>query len=67
MPSGLSRCKCYASNEASNLLNKINIPVFQTNALILEFPRLETPMEMLCELQGLSRTSPQGALGMDEL
>ena len=63
MLSGLSRCKCYASNEASDLLNEIHIPVFQTNTLDREFPQTQ----MSCELQGVARTSPQGASEMDGL
>jgi len=65
--SGLSRCKCYASDEASNLLNEVDIPVFRTNTLILEFPQQAAILRGLYELQGLARTSPQVASGMDEL
>ena len=69
MPSGLRRCKCYASNVARHLLNEINTLVFRTNTLILKIS-LQTAMNSnlvwLYELQGLARTSPQGALGMDE-
>ena len=34
---GLSCGKCDASDEASHLLNEIDIPGFQTNTLILGF------------------------------
>ena len=50
----------------SYLMNEINMPVFRTNTLILEFLR-QTVMKVLRELQGLARTSPPGVLGMDEL
>jgi len=66
--SGLSRCKCYASDEASHLLNKIDTPVFQTNTLNVEFPQQTTMVQGgLYELQDLDPTSLQGAWGMDEL
>jgi hypothetical protein len=50
-------------------MKEINIPVFRTNTLILEFPHWQqTTMNLLslCELQDLAHTSPQGASGMDE-
>jgi len=68
MPSELSRCKCYGSNQANHLLNEIDIPVFQTNTLILQFLQ-QTAVTLCCiyGLQGLAHTSPQGASGMDKL
>ena len=62
-----SRCKCYASDEVSYLLNEIDIPVFQTNTLVVEFPQPTTMVHGLYELQDLARTSSQEASGMDEL
>ena len=66
MESGLSRCTCYALNEASHLVNEINIPVFQTNILILECQQQAMMVHGLYEVQGLAHTSPQGALEMDK-
>jgi len=42
------------------------MPVFRTNTLILQFPQYML-MHRLHELQGLARTSLQGASGMDKL
>ena len=41
----LARFLCYLDSaavnvEASDLLNEINIPVFRTNTLVLELPRM---------------------------
>ena len=65
--SGLSRCKCYASDEASHLLDEIDIPAFRTNTLILECPQQTAMVHASNKLQGLDRTSPQWASRMDEL
>ena len=68
MPSGLSRCKRYASKAASRLLNEINKPGFWTNKLILELShQIMVHLVGLCELQDLAHTSPQGVSEMDEL
>jgi len=45
----------------------MDIPVFRTNTLILELPKNTAILGELNEAQGLARTSPQGASGMDEL
>jgi hypothetical protein len=47
----------------------MDIPVFRTNILILQFLQ-KTALTLICglyELQGLARTSLQGASGMDKL
>jgi hypothetical protein len=75
----LARFPCHLDLAAVNVmhqvrqfLNKIDIPVFRTNTLILEYP-LECPQKAtvvheLYELQGLvACTSPQEASRMDEL
>ena len=67
MLSGLSCCKCYASDEAGHLLKEIDIPVFRTNTLILECAQQTTMVSLLHELQGLARISPQGTSATDEL
>jgi len=61
---GLARFLCRLG---SAVPNEIDIPVFRTNTSILEFPQKTAMVRGLYELQGLARTSPQGALGMDEL
>ena len=68
MPSGLSRCKCYASDEAIHILNNVGILVFRTNTLNLEFPQVTAMVFGVQKpAQGSARTSPQGAPGIDGL